>query len=594
MNNFFKTFLAALLAIVVANILAGVFLVLVFAGTLAALSSGSVVSVPSNSILKIELSDPVYDNPPVNPLSTIDFMTMRVQSRMALADILGAIERAAYDPGIKGIYLAPTSMNMGLATLEEIRRAVIKFRQSGKFVVSYADHYTQGSYYFATAADDIYLNPEGGLSWQGLASNTIFFKGALEKLGIEPEIIRHGEFKSAVEPFILDKMSNDSRYQMELFVNGMWKNILKDISEARGIDASLLYEYATDLSVTDAAGAAAAGMVDGLKYTGEVEQRLRDLVGSGEPVFISLGDYMGRPAKGGRASKNKIAVVYAEGDIVDGKGAETQIGGETTAARLAKVREDKSVKAVVFRVNSGGGSALASEVIWREMELLRAEKPVVVSMGDYAASGGYYIACPADAILASPYTLTGSIGVFGLMFNAEQGLKEKLGITVDVVKTNPSADLGRAIFGFAGVRPMTQYEKNVMQNEVERVYTTFVRHVADGRNLTFDEVDRIGGGRVWAGVNALEVGLIDGFGGLTEAVALAADRAGVSGDYRVVYPSRQQDSFSQIFNMLYDARSGRLLQGEMGALVEDYQDFVDMLARPGVQAAMPYIIRLEL
>lgn len=597
MNSFFKTFLASLLAFVVANILIAVFLVVIFASFVAATFSTKTVQIDSESILKIDLSEPIYDNPPKGPIYTIDFTSMTVQNRLSMIDVLNAIERASIDPDIQGIYInVDPYVGISTARLDEIRQAILKFKESGKFVISYANQYSQGSYYLATAADNVYLNPEGGLSWVGLAINTMFFKGALEKLDIQPEVIRHGQFKSAVEPFILDKMSPENREQMNMLVGTIWNNILKNVSEARGIDTVTLNRYATELTVTDAESARETKMVDDLLYYNDVNNILCELSGvEDEPQFITLGEYARMPLKHvGRLSKNKIAVVYAEGDIVDGKGSEEQIGGESLSAKLADMREDDDVKAVVLRINSGGGSALASEVIWHEMELLREQKPVIVSMGDYAASGGYYIAAPADVIMASPYTITGSIGVFGLMFNAEKSFKDKLGITFDVAKTNPSADLGRAVFGFAGVRPMTEYEKNMMQKEVERVYNTFVKHVADGRNLTVEQVDKIGGGRVWSGVSAAQIGLIDGFGGLKEAIAVAADRAGVAHDYRVVSPHQKQDSFSQILNMLSEANAGKLLENRVeGDIVENYQYLINMLQRPGVQAVLPYKIDIQ-
>ena len=542
MKNFWSTFLACLLALVVANVVIGVFLVMVLAG-IGTLFSETVPDVQQKTVLRLDFAEPISDDPSRNPLSEMgfnDLMSMRVARNYALIDVLKAIETAATDDRISGIYLnVSPNMGMGMATLEEIRDALLQFKESGKFIVSYADYYTQGSYYMATAADKVYLNPQGNVTWLGLASGVVFYKGLLDKLGVQVEAIRHGSFKSAVEPFILDKMSPENRLQMDALLGSIWGHVVKRVSDARGIDSAQLQRYASDLALRSARNTVDLKMVDSLVYASDVERMLCEMTDRDEePEFVSLGTYIDQPKTAvQKLSRNKIAVVYAEGQIVDGKSREGLIGGSSLAARLARVRTDDQVKAVVLRVNSPGGSALASEVIWHEVEQIRQLKPVIVSMGNMAASGGYYISCPADVILASPVTLTGSIGVFGLMLNGEKGLRDKLGITVDVAKTNPSADMDMAVFGAVGVRPMNQAERDFMQNSVEQVYSAFVGHVAEGRNMTAGQVDSVGGGRVWSGESALRIGLIDGFGGLRDAVALAADRAGVADDFRIVSPT---------------------------------------------------------
>ena len=551
MKNFWSTFLACLLALVVANVVIGVFLVMVLAG-IGTLFSETVPDVQQKTVLRLDFAEPISDDPSRNPLSEMgfnDLISMRVARNYALIDVLKAIETAATDDRISGIYLnVSPNMGMGMATLEEIRDALLQFKESGKFIVSYADYYTQGSYYMATAADKVYLNPQGNVTWLGLASGVVFYKGLLDKLGVQVEAIRHGSFKSAVEPFILDKMSPENRLQMDALLGSIWGHVVKRVSDARGIDSAQLQRYASDLALRSARNTVDLKMVDSLVYASDVERMLCEMTDRDEePEFVSLGTYIDQPKTAvQKLSRNKIAVVYAEGQIVDGKSREGLIGGSSLAARLARVRTDDQVKAVVLRVNSPGGSALASEVIWHEVEQIRQLKPVIVSMGNMAASGGYYISCPADVILASPVTLTGSIGVFGLMLNGEKGLQDKLGITVDVAKTNPSADMDMAVFGAVGVRPMNQAERDFMQNSVEQVYSAFVGHVAEGRNMTAGQVDSVGGGRVWSGESALRIGLIDGFGGLRDAVALAADRAGVADDFRIVSPEESPDRLTQL------------------------------------------------
>ncbi len=594
MKSFFKTFFASLLAVVVGGVLFIVLGVMVLVGvSMSSLSGGAEeISSPSpHTVLKIDLAVPIVDNPSQGALSSLDWTRMRINRELALLDVLGALERAETDKHIDGIYLnLSPMMSIGMATMEELRDALIRFKDhSGKFVIAYADFYTQGSYYLSSVADRLYLNPQGTLLWKGLSSNVMFYKGLLDKLKVQPEVIRHGEYKAAVEPFIMEQMSPENRRQTEELVCTIWGHIVGKIAQARSLDSIQLQQYASTLTIEDAELAVEKGMVDSLAYSADMEAMLAEMTGRQKSRFISLEDYAMQGPIGtseGKGSSNLIAVLYAEGDIVDGEAPEREVGGETMAAELAALRRNEAVKAVVLRVNSPGGSALASEVIWHEMELLRKEKPVIVSMGNVAASGGYYIACPADVILASPTTVTGSIGVFGLLFNAGQGLKDKLGITFDVAKTNPSADIG---LPFREVSPV---ERDYLQHNVERVYEGFVRHVAEGRNLEETYVNSIGGGRVWSGISAFDNGLIDGWGGLSDAIALAADRAGVGDDFTIRVPNREVDLFTRIF-MLLSVRSGiDQMQGELGELYQDYVGVQKILSRQGVQAVMPY--RLEI
>lgn len=595
MNSFWKTFLAALLAFVVANFLIGIFGIMILAG-LAAGFSKSVSQVQNNSVLRIDFSRPVNDSPPESPFAGFDPRSLKINRSNTLLSVLNAIERAATDDRIRGVYLDLGSYGgMGAATLEEIRNALVQFKESGKFIVSYSDYYTQGAYYLATVSDKIYLNPQGGIYWMGLSSNTMFFKGLLEKLGIEPEVIRHGEFKAAVEPFILDKMSPANKLQMTTLLSTVWDNLVNNVAQARNVEVSALQQYASDLSLlSDPQLAVQYKMIDELLYQADVEALLTAMTDQHDkPEYVSLSDYIdGSAVSGGKVSKNKIALIYADGQIVDGRGGDGEVGGATLAARLAKVRKDDKVKAVVFRINSPGGSALASEVIWHEVELMRKEKPIVVSMGNYAASGGYYIACPADVILASPTTLTGSIGVFGLLLNGEKTFQNKLGITFDGVKTNTSADLDQSILGL-GVRSITEAERTRIRQGIERIYTTFVGHVAAGRNLTTEEVDRIGEGRVWSGASAHGIGLVDGFGGLKDAVALAADRADLGQDFRVVSVTEQESNpLAMIIDMLSETRTDSF-DREIETFYRAYRQMVRALSYNGVQALMPYTVEIR-
>lgn len=594
MNSFMKTFLAALLAFVVANILIGIFAVMILSG-IAAFSKSETV-IKDGSVLRIDLSVPINDNPTVSPFDDFDFMNMRLNRRHTLLNVLDAIERAAFDDRIRGIFLDLNNCApQGMATMEEVRNALLGFKESGKFILSYADFYGQGAYYMATVADKIYMNPEGGIDWKGLSSTVMFFKGLMDKIGLQAEIIRHGQFKAAVEPFMQEKMSPANRLQTETLITTIWDSIVKNVSDARRIPVDMLQLYADQQTVeSDARKAMEVKMVDELLYLDEVEALLTEMTGRTEtPEYADFSKYISLPKDNIKLSKNKIAVIYAEGDIVDGEGERGQVGGQSLAATLAKALKDDQVKALVFRVNSPGGSALASEVIWRQVEKFRARKPVIVSMGNYAASGGYYISCPADAILASRSTLTGSIGVFGLMFNGQKTFNDKLGITFDAAKTNASADLGAGMMGI-GVRALTPVERDRAQQGVERIYNTFVGRVATGRNMSAGAVDSIGQGRVWSGTSALGVGLIDGFGGLKDAIALAADRAGVADDYRVSEIKEKNESpFEMILNMMSGSVRSEALTGEAAEILRAYKYVEGIMSRNGVQAAMPYKLEIR-
>ncbi len=591
--NFLKTFLASLLAFVVANLALGMLAMLVMTGFVMGLATGGGhTTVGPGTVLKIDLAGAITDSPVSSPLGSIDFGNFRMKSSNTILQCIEAIDNAAVDDNIEGIYLTPGWGAVSLANIEELRAALLRFKESGKFVVSYNEVYTQRDYYLCSVADKVYMNPEGGIMWQGMASNVMFYKGLLDKLGIQPEVLRHGSFKAAVEPFIMDRMSPENRLQTERLTGSIWGGLVGEIAASRGIDSALLQRYASELTLRTPQIALEKGIVDSLVYGDQMMAVLNSLAGNDpdsddEPDMVTLSEYIGAMKPVARKlSRNAVAIVYADGEIVDGESFDDKVGGATIAAKLARVRKDDDVKAVVLRVNSPGGSALAAEVMWREVELIRQEKPVVVSMGGVAASGGYYISCPADIILADRSTITGSIGVFGLLFNAEKGLRDKLGITVDVARTNPSADMG------VPFRGLSQRERAYLMDQIEKVYGTFVGHVAAGRNLSVEAVDKIAGGRVWSGADALEIGLIDGFGGLKDAIALAADRAGIADDFRVIQEVDREDSFVAILRSLSGARSARM-RDELGDAFVQYSYLKTMLSQQGVQARMPYIIEFQ-
>lgn len=591
--NFIKTFLAALLAFVLGSLailLFGMFILFAIAG-----SMERTVTVKEGSILRIDFSEVINDAPSSDPLAGFDFRTLQSTRQLSLLKVLRTLEAAAVDDRIEGIYLRMNGTGgvTGTALIEELREAIELFKQSGKFVVAYNETYSQGQYYLASAADRIYLQPEGGMDWSGLSTSLMFYKGLFDKLDLKAEVFRPTvcKYKSAVEPYILDRMSEANREQMQALVDSMWGTIAEAVAASRGIDVERLNEIADKLQVTLPEDALKYGFVDGLLYEDQMKEVFAELGveddGEGNYDFVSLGDYASMVGVDlDNLGADRVAVVYADGQIVDGEGYGDAVYGNSLAAELADVRRDEKVKAVVVRVNSPGGSALASDVIWREMELLRAEKPVVVSMGSYAASGGYYISCPADVIVADRLTLTGSIGVFGMFLNPIDALKNKLGITLDGVKSNASAGMG-------SVEPLTPAQRASIMRGVDKVYETFTQDVAAGRNLPIEKVLDIAGGRVWSGSDALGIGLIDAYGGLKTAIALAVDKAGLGENFRVVEVTQQPSGLAAMLLALNVSVRKAFVRSELQELFGGYDRVQRLLRMQGVLMYSPYEVELR-
>ena len=587
--NFVKTFLAGLLAVVVGTFLVFFFWIFILLGIAGSMEKSVVVH--PESILKIDFSEVLTDAPSSDPLAGIDLMTLQTTRQLSLFKALRAIEAAGADDRIKGIYLRMNGEGgvTGSALLEELREALLEFKQSGKFIIAYNETYSQGQYYLASVADKIYLQPEGGMDWSGLSSNVMFYKGLLDKLDLRAEVFRPTacKYKSAVEPFILDKMSSANREQMQALVNSMWGTISGAVCESRGIDSVKMRRITDNLQVTLPEEALEYGFVDSLVYEDQMEDVFAELGVSDDCDFITLGDYasqVGADLK--NISADQVAIVYADGQIVDGEGYGKEIYGNTLAAKIAGVREDEKVKAVVLRVNSPGGSALASDVIWREVELLRAEKPVVVSMGSYAASGGYYISCPADVIVADRLTLTGSIGVFGMILDTREALKNKLGITIDGVKSNASSS-------FLATESLTPIQRSMIMRGVDKVYTTFTNDVAEGRNLPIEKVLDIAGGRVWSGADALGIGLIDTYGGLKTAIALAVDKADLGDNYRVTEVTETPTGFAAFIASLNVSVREAFTRSELGLMMKDYNTVREAFRQQGVLMYSPYKVEMR-
>ena len=580
MKQFLKFTLAA-----AAGLMLGVFSIIIIFSILAASGDSKEVQLDKPYVLRLELNGEIQDRVEEMPFDLSEITGQDVNI-LGLNDILANIKKAKTDENIKGIYIEIGMISAGFATREEIRNALLDFKESGKFITTYSEIYTQGSYYLASVADYICMYPEGGMELKGLNSTVPFFTNALKKMGIEPQVIRHGKFKSAVEPFMLTEMSDENREQIETYMGSIWEHFLKNVASDRKLTRDRLNEMAENLEIQTTEDAVRLGLVDSLFYRDQFQNHLANLMEQenyDDINFISLKKYNKVKNENARDKfkKEKVAVIYAQGEIQSGEGSETVIGSERISKAIRKARKDEKVKAIVLRVNSPGGSALASDVIWREMKLANEEKPVVVSMGDVAASGGYYIACASDKIYASPNTITGSIGVFGIMPNIEELMTDKIGITFDNVKTNKFADLGSVN------RPLTQEEYDIIQKGVVDVYNTFTSKVAEGRDMSQENVDDIGQGRVWSGTNAMDINLIDEYGGLVAAVAGAAELAELE-DYRIYELPEQKDPFQELLEQLEEDMQTSWIKYQLGDQYKYYKTIQDIKHLKGVQARMPY------
>ena len=587
--SFGKAFVAALLAFVAGSVVVTLLSIFFFAG-ISAMFTPEVKSVPEKAILRIDLAESLVDAPSKNPMGSFDLMSMSSVSSLTIYDALRALESAAKDERIEGIYINLTGTgSAGMTLLEELRAAIIQFKQSGKWVVAYNDTYSQGSYYLSSVADKIYMQPEGSFDWSGLQMNTIFYKGLIDKLGVEVDILRPTacKYKSAVEPYFLTKMSDANREQMQELVNQMWAVVVDGVSASRGIASEELNRLADELAVTLPHQALEHKFIDGVKYADQMEELFEQEYNVEDPEFVSLGDYASSlVADPKRASAPKVAIVYANGQVMDGRGSDDNIYGYTLSETIREVAEDDDIKSVVLRVNSPGGSALASDIIWREVENLKAKKPVIVSMGEYAASGGYYISAPADAIVADRSTLTGSIGVFGMLPSFGKAMEDKLGLTVDGVKTNANAGMG------TGFSALTSTQYRAMMQGVDRVYERFTSLVAQGRNLTIERVLEIAEGRVWSGEQAQQIGLVDTCGGLSAAIAIAIDKAELGDNYQVVEVVDEAEGFMAILNSLnMKVRQAMTSRSELGVLYNEYRRLEQMVGKEGIYTICPYIFR---
>ena len=590
MRDFLKYTLATIVGVILASFLVSIFSIIIFSAIIS--MSDTPVQVKDNSMLIIRLQDKVVERTNKSPFSDLDMPGFKSSKQIGLNDILASIEKAKTDDKIKGIYLNPSMVNAGLASVEESRNALIDFKESGKFIYAYGEALSQKAYYLVSVADKIVLNPKGIIEFKGLSAQRNFFKNALEKVGVEMQVIRHGKFKAAVEPYLLEKMSPENRLQTESYVGSIWKQMLLDISASRNLSLDELNDLADGVATfQEAEFILEKGLVDTLKYKDQVIDELKgmmDVAESKDIPAISIADYSEVPQvkKGKGFIREKIAVIYASGGIDMGGSDDQSIQSDKLSRTIRKARRDSTIKAIVLRINSPGGSAYGSEVIWREVKLASETKPVVASMSDVAASGGYYIAAAADTIMADKTTITGSIGIFGVIPNAGELLNDKLGITQDVVNTNEHSDI------LSLTRPMNKFEKNLLQSFIERGYDTFVDRVTEGRNMPKEGFEKIGEGRVWAAENAKEIGLVDLYGGVNDAVKLAAEMAGIE-EYRTTALPVLKDPLEELLKELSGSARMWMLEKELGEYATIYQQLKEVKETRGILARMPYDISIE-
>lgn len=584
-TTFGKIMLASGVGFLIINAVMGIFF-MIFLGIMIAATSGA-GGLKEKSVLVINLNKEIVEQQPDDFNLNLDFMGLSA-TKLGLNRILETIKDAKNNEKIKGIYLDLDIVLASMSEIEEIRLALLEFKKSGKFVIAHANNYSHSSYYLATAADKIYMTPTGVFLWKGISSETIFFKGLLQKIDVEPIVIRHGKFKAAIEPFILDSMSNENKMQVYTMISNYWNAYLDEISKARNLKIDDMNMYANKLLVNSSQKAVDYGFVDALKFKQDVEEEMKEILvvdKKNKLSAVSVSQYYEKAMNDKEFSdteKNKIAIIYAEGQIVEGKSTDGNMGSQTIAKAINDAAMDDDVKAIVLRVNSPGGSALASEIMLNEIIKAKNIKPIVVSMGKYAASGGYYISCMADYIFAEQYTLTGSIGVFGLLFNIEKLLKNKLGINVQVVKTNTNADFGNL------TRKMSKDEELFFQAQIEEIYDIFITHVSEGRNISKEQVDSIGQGRIWTSSDALKLNLIDQIGTLDMAIDKAAELAKIS-DYSLKEYPKVKPFWQNITEKYTDDSKIK----KFGNFYDTYKHIEKLANITGAQMLMPFEIEIK-
>ena len=592
MKDFLKFTLATVTGIILSSIVLFIIGMVTLFGIMAASDTETIVK--KNSVMILDLNGTLVERTQEDPLGILSQLFNDDSNTYGLNDILSSIKKAKENEDIKGIYLQANSLGTSYASLQEIRNALLDFKESGKFVIAYADSYTQGLYYLSSAADKVLLNPKGMIEWRGIASTPLFYKDLLQKIGVEMQIFKVGTYKSAVEPFITTEMSPANREQVTTFISSIWSQVTEGVSASRNIPVDSLKAYADRmLMFYPAEESVRCGLADTLVYRNDVRDYLKRLVDIDEDDNLSLlglGDMINvRKNVPKDKSGNIIAVYYASGEITDYPGSATSeegIVGSKVIRDLRKLKDNDDVKAVVLRVNSPGGSAFASEQIWYAVKELKTKKPVIVSMGDYAASGGYYISCGADTIVAEPTTLTGSIGIFGMVPNVKE-LTDKIGLSYDVVKTNKYADFGNIM------RPFSEGEKALLQMMVAEGYDTFITRCAEGRHTTKEAIEKIAEGRVWTGEAAKELGLVDELGGIDKALDIAIAKARVGGYTIVSYPEKKDVLSSLLDTKLTNYVESQLLKSKLGEYYWQFGLLMNLKEQSMIQARVPFELNIK-
>jgi len=581
--NFFKTFLASCLGSIIAMGVLIILMVLFITALISGLSNDDALTlIKDKSVLHLKLDVPITENDLEDPFEGLPLPG--AVSSIGLLPLKRTIEHAKSDPKIEGIYLDLSMYMGGYGVAREIRQALLDFKSSGKWIVAYSEFYTEAAYYIVSAADQVLLNPEGEIEFNGLAIEVSFFKKLFDKLEIKPQIFRVGDFKSAVEPFMLERMSDENKLQLNELITDIHASMLSDIAESRNIEVNQLRGIADQMQVTNTHSAVALGLVDSLVYFDQVQDNLRSKLGleKDSPInFVKYGKYK-KSFSAYSKSKNEIAVIVADGDILPGKASAGTIGSDTFAEEIRKARTNDRVKAIVIRINSPGGSALASDVMWREIKLATEVKPVIASMSDYAASGGYYLAMACDTIVAQPTTITGSIGVFSVLFDLSSFLDNKIGITFEEVKTGTVGEL------ITVTRPLTEPEKAIWQKRTNEIYESFTSKAAEGRSMPVTELKKIASGRIWTGAQAQERGLVDVLGNFEDAVNIATVKAGVQDDYKLRYYPVQKSFIQEWLSEMEENAETRALTRELGAHYKTYEQLKKLKEYQGSQARMPF------
>ncbi|UXP31058.1 signal peptide peptidase SppA [Reichenbachiella agarivorans] len=583
--NFFKSVLSTIVGLFVFSLIAGLFFFFTIVGIIA-LSSEQTPEVKPNSVLSINLNGQIFERLAEDPFA--ELFPEAADNKLALLSAIEAIAAAKVDDNIKGIYLKHGSISGGYSSFHELRTALEDFKESGKFVYSYAEYMTEANYYIASVADEIFLNPAGAMELNGLSANVSFFKGLLDKLEIEAQIFRVGTYKSAIEPFIRKDLSEANREQMTSFVNDIYDNYLVNVSQSRGIELEELRTISDQMEAREPEDALVMKLVTAVGYENNMQDRIKEALGLGEDDKINSVSLSGYSKSiSSTYSSNRIAVIVAEGEIVSGNGGTDNVGSDKFVKAIRDARKSDRVKAIVIRINSPGGSALASDVMWNEIMLTKAVKPVIASMSTVAASGGYYMAMPCDTIVAQPMTITGSIGIFGMIPNMEGFLENKLGITNDGVSTGEFSDLYRVS------SPLNEKEKHIIQSMVEQGYETFTSKAAQGRNMNIDDLKAVASGRVWTGTQAKEKGLVDVLGSYNDAIEIAATAAHLDGDYMVTYYPELKNKWEELLGSMANEAESRILHNKYGIMADYIDKIKELESYKGIQARMPFDLEIK-